>query len=58
LKKATISEDGVDWSKVDRKTFDLLTERIVEYRDACKFLNEKIGDRKKAMSFLDIAEQF
>jgi hypothetical protein len=29
LKKATISEDGVDWTKVDRKTFDLLTERIV-----------------------------
>jgi hypothetical protein len=58
LKKATIVEDGVDWSKADRKTFDLLSDRIDDYREACKFLMEKIGDRKKAMRFLEIAEEF
>lgn len=36
----------------------MLTERITDYRDACKFLMEKIGDRKRALSYLEIAEEF
>jgi hypothetical protein len=35
-----------------------LGERIADYRDACQYFMNVVGDRKKAVQFLDIAENF
>ncbi|CDW72042.1 UNKNOWN [Stylonychia lemnae] len=56
LRRETITEDQVDFNRINKEHFDLLTERIEDYREACSFMKDKIGDRKKAIEFLQIAE--
>lgn len=34
----------------------MLTERINDYRDACQYMMNTVGDRKRAVEFLTIAE--
>jgi hypothetical protein len=41
-----------------KNTFDILKERIIDYRDACQHLMSSGGDRKKALEFLNAAENF
>lgn len=38
LKRKTIVEEEVDWSKVDKKSFDVLSERIADYREATEYV--------------------
>jgi len=51
-----IDHENIDWTKVDKETYLTLSKRMEEYREACKYMMEKIGDRKRAVEFLTAAE--
>jgi hypothetical protein len=38
--------------------FDMVGERIIDYRAACEYMMSTVGDRKRAIEFLDSAENF
>ena len=38
MKKKSIVVDEIDWSKVDKKSYDLLDQRIADYREATEYL--------------------
>lgn len=40
--KKTINEDEIDWKVVDRKCYEVLKERVAEYRDATQFCMTKV----------------
>ena len=42
----------------DRQTYDMLQDRIEDYRDACKYMRDIVGDQKRATEFLMTAENF
>jgi len=42
---------------VDKKSYDLVEERVKEYREVTEYFM-RVGDRKKAAEFLQLAEKF
>lgn len=42
MKKPSIVSEEIDWSKVDKKAYDILAERITDYREATEYLLNKV----------------
>lgn len=42
LKQVTIKENEIDWTKVDRNTYDIISQRIEDYREACLYMKEVV----------------
>jgi len=56
VKRETIVASDLKLSAGDKEVFETLTQRIEEYREACKYMMSVTGDRQKAGEFLKIAE--
>lgn len=48
--------DELDLSGEDRRTYEMLSERINDYREACLYMRNVIGNEKKAKEFHEISE--
>ena len=51
-----IDESKVDWSKIDKKTYDIVNKRFSSYRHVAEFFHKQ-GLSDKCMKFLDKAER-
>ena len=38
-----MEEHEIDWTKVDKKAYDIVVERTIEYREATDYLLNKVS---------------
>lgn len=55
--KEIVDASELDLSEKNRKTYELLKDRINDYREACKYMTEVVGNSKKALEFLKVGEK-